>query len=293
MGKQQTPKPVVEEQVIDPALEQGESDAADATDEGAGSTSENGDSTQLEQGSQEGEADAGAGSDSESSDDDLGEESDEGPDAETAQLEAALAAAASATQQPSAPVNDTPEVVEPVAPVGSDIPESDPVAAPTERAPSVSVLKPVPVKVDVKAQQAEIKFQLILDRLNDFAAKMAPNAAISETDGKAQQLALWRVIMQVLELEGAEFIKGFGLLLDFFAAHRDKHFSDKYIYRFFGPLAMSAGEKRNFNRLLNLFVATADKATRRLGLEQVDLQASLSGIRNTDIQQRVTEFYQI
>lgn len=292
---QEQPK---EELALDQAnLEEGKTDENESGNESAGSDAPARDGAGDEV-SETGEADAGAGSDSESSNEDLGEgegESPDGSDSEVDQLAAALAAAASAPQS-TLQVNDTPEVVEPVAPVdaeGSDIPDTAPVAAPTERAPSVSVLKPVPVKVDVKLQQAEIKFQLIVDRLTAFSIAMAPNAAINETDGKAQQLALWKVIEQVLKLEGAEFIKGFAMLLDFIAAHRTTHFSEKYAYRFFGPLALSAGDKRNFNRLLNLFIATADRATRRMGLEQVGLQASLAGIRDSGIQQRVTEFYQI
>lgn len=285
-----------EDQALDQAnLEEGTSDANESGNEPAGDGTANGDSAGIE-GQEEGQEDAGTGSDSESSDDDLGEGSDQGPDAEAAQLEAALAAAATASQQPQESVNDAPEVVEPVAPVaqeGSDTPDEAPVAAPSERAPSVSVQRNTPVFANVKEQQAEIKFQLIIDRLTAFGKAMAPNAAISETDGKAQQLALWKVINQVLNLEGAEFIRGFALLLDFIAEYRTAHFSEKYAYRWFGPMAMSAGDKRNFNRLLNLFIATADRATRRLGLEQVGLEASIAGIRDTGIQQRIAEFYQI
>jgi hypothetical protein len=278
--------------------EEGVDNANEPGDDSVGAGTPAGDSEgtdALEEGEAtgEGESDAGAPVDEVGEGADAHPELDTDPEAE--QLAAALAAAVAAPQ-PTLQVNDAPEVVEPVAPVapvGSDIPDAAPVAAPTDRAPSVSVLKPVPVKVDVKAQQAEIKFQLIVDRLTAYGAAMAPNAAVGEAEGKAQQLALWRVIEQVLKLEGAEFIKGFSLLLDFIAEHRTAHFSEKYAYRFFGPMALSAGDKRNFNRLLNLFIATADRATRRMGLEQVGLHASLAGIRDTGIQQRVAEFYQI
>jgi hypothetical protein len=289
---QEQPK---EELALDQAnLEEGKTDENESGNESAGADAPARDGA-GDEASETGEADTGTGSDSESSNEDLGEgegQDPDGTDADAKQLAAALAAAVAAPQ-PTLQVNDAPEVVEPVAPEGSDIPDTAPVAAPTERAPSVSVLKPVPVRVDVKLQQAEIKFQLIVDRLTAFSTAMAPNAAINETDGKAQQLALWKVIEQVLKLEGPEFIKGFAMLLDFIAEHRTTHFSEKYAYRFFGPLALSAGDKRNFNRLLNLFIATADRATRRMGLEQVGLQASLAGIRDSGIQQRVTEFYQI
>lgn len=213
---------------------------------------------------------------------------------EAEQLATALAAAVTASQKPAVPVNDIPETRVPGVFQGSDIPDEAPVVTPTSKVPSVSLpIVNIPVRVDVKSQQANIQFQLIIDRLQDYATTMAPNAAVSAANGKAQQLNLWRVIQQVLKLEGSDFIKGYTLLLDFVAKHRNAHFSDRYIYRFFGDMAVSAIDRKNFNRLLNLMVATCDRATRRLGLEQVDLIRTLSEIRDSAVQQRITEFYQI
>lgn len=274
---------------------------SDQSDQSSGD--ESGDSD-----SQEGEADAGTGSESESSDDEVGDESaDRHPasdtDPEAEQLAAALAAATAQASQPPVPVNDTGAALEvaalaaavaaPVEPVVSDVPEQAPEAAPATRAPSVTASKPVPVKVDVAAQQAEIKLQNIRDRLTGYAEAMAPNKVLTATVGKDQQKSLWEAIQQTLRLEGAEFIKAYGELLDFFAKHRTTLFNDRYIYRFFAEAPLSSADRKNFSRLLNLLVATSDKATRRLGLEQVDLNRTLTDIRDTAIQQRIAEFYQI
>jgi hypothetical protein len=278
---------------------------AESTDQGSDQSDQSGGDESGDSDTQEGEADAGAGSESESSHDEVGDESadrhpDQDSDPEAEQLAAALAAATASSQQPAVPVNDA----IPDAPVSalaavvaaaavSDIPAEAPVAAPAARAPSVTTSKPVPLKVDVKAQQADLKLQLIVDRLQQYAEAMAPNKVLTVAIGKAQQLSLWTAIQQTLKLEGAEFIRAYGVLLDFFAEHRTTIFNDKYIYRNFAEAAISANEKKIFNRMLHLLVATCDKATRRLGLEQVDLEKTLADIRDTGIQQRVAEFYQI
>lgn len=278
---------------------------AESTDESTDSSGESGSDEPGDTDSEAVEEDAGAGSESQSSDDEVGDQpadeeqaSDTDPEAE--QLAAALAAATASSQQPALPLNDA----APDAPVSalaavvaaaavSDIPAEAPVAAPTARATSVTTTKPVPVKVDVKTQQADLKLQLIVDRLQQYAEKMATNKLLTVAVGKEQQQSLWAAIQQTLKLEGPEFIRAYGVLLDFFAEHRTTIFSDKYIYRNFAEAAISTNEKKVFNRMLNLLVATCDKATRRLGLEQVDLEKTLADIRDTGIQQRVAEFYQI
>jgi hypothetical protein len=291
--------PVVQEQpnedlALDQAnLEEGTTDANDSGNESPSGVAADGDS-EGNAATEEGQEDGAGGPDTDASDDGVGEDDADqsGFDPEAEQLAAALAAAV-APQQPAVPVNDVP-VVAPVveAPV-SDAPAEAPVAAPTTRTASVSLAQaPITARV-APVNQAEIKFQLIIDRLQEYATLMAPNAAASAAVGKAQQLNLWRVIDQVLKLEGPEFYKGYSLLLDFVAEYRTAHFSDKYLYRNFGELALSTGDRKNFNRLLHLIVATCDRATRQLGLSQVDLPSTVAGIRDTAVQQRLTEFYQI
>ncbi|MNL90183.1 hypothetical protein D3C87_2210500 [compost metagenome] len=65
------------------------------------------------------------------------------------------------------------------------------------------------------------------------------------------------------------------------------------MYRYFAEMSMNSTARRNFDRMLNLLCATCDPATRRMGLQQVDLAATLAGFRDGAIQQRVTEFYSL
>jgi hypothetical protein len=193
-------------------------------------------------------------------------------------------------------INDAPAATE--APVQgnaasvADAPNDTPVAAPHARIPSVT-LNPIPTKVDIKVQQDNLKLTIIASQLQDYATNMHPSKAMNAVDGKANQTALWRTIEMILKLEGPEFIKGFTMLLDWFSENRQGALNERYIYRYFADLTIPNNDRKNFNRILNLLVATADPATRRLGLEQADLTATLSGFRDGAIQQRVTEFYSL
>ena len=220
--------------------------------------------------------DDGAGGDDSEGDDDAGEAADEPGD--DAQINDAPA-------QSEAPVQGNAASV-------ADAPNDTPVAAPHARIPSVT-LNPIPTKVDIKVQQDNLKLTIIASQLQDYATNMHPSKAMNAVDGKANQTALWCTIEMILKLEGPEFIKGFTMLLDWFSENRQGALNERYIYRYFADLTIPTNDRKNFNRILNLLVATADPATRRLGLEQADLTATLSGFRDGAIQQRVTEFYSL
>lgn len=256
-------------------------------------------------GDESGAADA-TGS-SETSSTDTSGESDlaAGADQDAAQLEAALAAAAAAPgpvevtgldTAEEQPINDAPATPEAPAqqdnPTVADAPASEPVVVRSARAPSVTLEQPL-TKAEVKVQQNNITLQLIADSLRNYTELMAPNVVANATTGKGQQLNLWKTIEKVLKLEGAEFIKGYGMLLGWVAENRKGALSERYMYRYFPELALGQADRRNFDRMLNLLTATADPATRRMGLQQVDLAATVAGFRDSAIQQRVTEFYSL
>ncbi len=243
-----------------------------ATDEGTDSNEDQGGDSDADGGD---DGAGGEGDDSEG-DDDAGEATDEPGD--DIQINDAPA-------QSEAPVQGNAASV-------ADAPNDTPVAAPHARIPSVT-LNPIPTKVDIKVQQDNLKLTIIASQLQDYATNMHPSKAMNAVDGKANQTALWRTIEMILKLEGPEFIKGYTMLLDWFSENRQGALNERYIYRYFADLTIPTNDRKNFNRILNLLVATADPATRRLGLEQADLTATLSGFRDGAIQQRVTEFYSL
>ena len=82
------------------------------------------------------------------------------------------------------------------------------------------------------------------------------------------------------------------LLLDFIAAHRQTLFAEIRAFRSMDIVRLPANERKNFERLLNLFIGTAVRETRALALKQVDLARTVEGL-DAGAQQRVIEFYSI
>ena len=135
--------------------------------------------------------------------------------------------------------------------------------------------------------------------LEDYTEAMRPGKPITAENGAREQLKLWRAIQGVLTKNGSEFVKGWSDLLAYVAKHkrqdngRDGVFGERYIYRFFDNVRLSSGERRNFERMLNLILTTADPRSRQLTLKQVDLKSTLAGMADENVRQKVIGFYQV
>jgi len=300
MGKQNnTTQPQTQQQGEQDVQDQNELDST-----GAGDNTDQGDSTEPETG---GEGQGESGTDSEGSE--SAGNSDEGSDTEAL---AALAALTAGQQDQGGdegqdegegddgdgtPINDVPAVADAPAqgdlPAVADAPNNTPVVTPHARIPSVTLAPVAVTKAEIKVQQNNLTLTILANQLADYAKAMHPSQPMTAIEGKTQQTILWRTIDAILKLEGPEFIKGYTMLLAFVHENRSGALNDRYIYRYFADLTIPNNDRKNFNRMLNLLSATADPATRRLGLEQADLTASLAGFRDGAIQQRVTEFYSL
>lgn len=180
---------------------------------------------------------------------------------------------------PPAPVVEPPVVVEPEV-------IEDPVPVVLE------VILP-PAVIVTQVSQLDMKMGIIEQNLATYASVMAINSPVTAEDGAMQQTLLYGTIKQVLGLTGSDFTNQFTRLLDFVAAHRNTMFSERYAYRFFEQVRVNQHERKNFERILNLLIATSVPGTRQMGLRQIDLQRTLEGIHNGDVQQRITEYYQV
>lgn len=204
-----------------------------------------------------------------------GEGSDEAGDTtETSEtttpvVEAAPAPVAPATTAPEAPGTDE-ESGEP------EMPEEN------------VLVKPTPVTFN----QANMSREIIENNLADYAKTMAPNVPTSAETAATKQLMLYRTIQIVLRSTGGDFTQNLNLLLDFIAAHRQTLFAEIRAFRSMDIVRLPANERKNFERLLNLFIGTAVRETRALALKQVDLTRTVEGL-DAGAQQRVIEFYSI
>lgn len=152
----------------------------------------------------------------------------------------------------------------------------------------VVLVKPTPALLS----QANMSREIIENNLASYAKSMAPNVPVSQEQAATKQLMLYRTFQIVLRATGQDFFKNMDLLLAFINAHRQTLFTEARAYREMETVRLPANERKNFERLLNLFIGTAAKETRAMALRQVDLPRTLQGL-DADMQQRVTEYYSI
>jgi hypothetical protein len=114
----------------------------------------------------------------------------------------------------------------------------------------------------------------VTSQLERYVEEMALGRPISDQEGSANQYLLWVTIKNMVSLDGAEFAQTYATFLDIIAAHRQSAFSEKAVYRTFDGSRIHPGDERKMARFMNLALATADRATRLLGLRQVNLQST-------------------
>jgi hypothetical protein len=178
----------------------------------------------------------------------------------------------------------------PVAPatVAPEAPAADEESGEPEMPEENVLVKPTPVTFN----QANMSREIIENNLADYAKTMAPNVPTSAETAATKQLMLYRTIQIVLRSTGGDFTQNLNLLLDFIAAHRQTLFAEIRAFRSMDIVRLPANERKNFERLLNLFIGTAVRETRALALKQVDLTRTVEGL-DAGAQQRVIEFYSI
>ena len=178
----------------------------------------------------------------------------------------------------------------PVAPATAapEAPAADEESGEPEMPEENVLVKPTPVTFN----QANMSREIIENNLADYAKTMAPNVPTSAETAATKQQMLYRTIQIVQRSTGGDFTQNLNLLLDFIAAHRQTLFAEIRAFRSMDIVRLPANERKNFERLLNLFIGTAVRETRALALKQVDLARTVEGL-DAGAQQRVIEFYSI
>lgn len=132
---------------------------------------------------------------------------------------------------------------------------------------------------------------LIEQNLQQYAEEMAPGKPHGAEQGPMNQLGLYRAIQTVLRQEGPAFIQAMDYVLKVFHEHRDGAFNERYVFRYMENVKLGKIERKVFERLISLFVTTANPATRAQTIRQVDLAAVVKGIPDGNVQQRLYEYY--
>lgn len=192
--------------------------------------------------------------------------------------------------------------------VANEAPEEEPkveekVEAPVQEPKPEPVKKEKPVPSTRKAatpittggKENEISLEIIEQNMREYVDAMRPGRALRENEGAMNQVKLYRTVQMVLRQKGSNFQRAYGFLLNFVHEHRKSVFNEMYVFRFFDSREMRSslpsGERRRFERILNLLLTTCNPSTRAKSLEQVDIDATMESFKDPEMHQRVLGFY--
>jgi hypothetical protein len=148
----------------------------------------------------------------------------------------------------------------------------------------------------LSAQQAANLAQaqtMISNVLGTYLTTMGPAVPVSVDAGAAQQLNLYRMLMNVVNRPGVEFTPLWTQILTFANENINGVFAPKYLFRFFSNLRLPVIDIRNFERLLNLISVTANPQTRAVGIKSVDMKVILKNMSQPNIVQNLRSYYSV
>lgn len=147
------------------------------------------------------------------------------------------------------------------------------------------------LQVEAAAETISVSMGFMQQELGEYVKVMRPGYPVPAEQGVQNQMRLFRCIESILRQEGAEFFQQLNYLLTVFKENRDGAFSERYLFRFWDNLALSQRDRTLFERLLNLFVITADHTSRADAVKHVDLNKTVQLITSGPAQERMFQFY--
>ncbi len=157
---------------------------------------------------------------------------------------------------------------------------------------------PVPFSVDAQTLallpvNQRVNLQALVDRLHDYVTAMGPAVPVDPRQGGTHQAALWSAIRGVLRSSPEEFTLQFSELLLVIHRNRTTVFSERYVFRFFSELKLPSTDRLNFERVLNVLLATCNPQSRRMAYRQVDVKNAFRGLNDEALIERVLAYYQM
>lgn len=175
------------------------------------------------------------------------------------------------------PVVEPEPTPEPVMP-----PEPEPSAEPEETVEEAVVQEETRTPREIMVQ----------DGLDAYINGMKPGRSHQPNEGVTLQTQFYRLIQNIMRMDGQDFVKFWGELLAAVNENIDGVFSERYVYRYVNMMTIPPNDRKNFERIINLLITTANPATRKAAYKQVDLEATLVGFGSAEIHQRVAAFYE-
>ncbi len=149
------------------------------------------------------------------------------------------------------------------------------------------------IRRETTIAQQGLGMKLVEEGLKEYVNKMRPGVPHNGEEGPNAQAALYRVITNAFRQTGSDFSAAMGLLLSTVREHRKGAFNERYVFRYMDRVKLNAQERRNFERVINLLMATCEPATRQQGLKQVDLESTVSGFGDPNLIQKLTEYFSV
>lgn len=147
------------------------------------------------------------------------------------------------------------------------------------------------VREAAKRAREGLSLKVLQDSIDTYVKKMSPGVPHVGDEGSKQQAALYRIIQNVFNLQGKDFIDGMNVVLETVKEHRKDAFNERYVFRYMNEVKLTATERKNFERVVNLFLVTCDKTDRKQNLKQIDLSYTVEGYSDPSLIQKLTEFY--
>ncbi|TXI10765.1 MAG: hypothetical protein E6Q68_07525 [Polynucleobacter sp.] len=160
------------------------------------------------------------------------------------------------------------------------------------------VEQPAPVKVSEVHKELSAYGKQVMAQLEEYATAMDPRMVFNEQTGIQQQSNLFHLLGNLmLSSSNEDFAVVYAAVLKRFADGqtlpngRPGVFSGMYLFRADNRLNLSQDQRRFFDAVRNLMVATCDVKSRTVGLNQVNLQATTAALFDTDSRNRLVAFY--
>lgn len=130
----------------------------------------------------------------------------------------------------------------------------------------------------------------LLGLLEKYVEAMMPNVPANPKDGASHQRSLYNIFISALTLKSGEHRIALDGILYVMNEHRMGAFSERYAMRFMDTTRLDAASAISFQRLLHLFILTANPAKRRDALKQLDMRRIIEKL-DVMSQQNLLDYY--
>lgn len=171
----------------------------------------------------------------------------------------------------------------------------EPVAEPITEAPIEPVTEDVAGPKSALEQALVSKYStlnIFAHIFSDYLDHMAKGKPVDPANGVRLQFRLWSGFRTLINnTEPGNFREVWKQVLAICLESKDKVFNEFYMYRFADQWTQQKDQLRAFHALVNLIIITADPASRRAALAQVDLDKTIGSAYGATGRNNLVLFY--